>query len=206
MQLNLQRIKALLIAVIAVSALVAASPALQRLLVYPQTEFFSEIWLLGPEHVAEDFPFNITSGTDYHVFLGVGNHLGSCAYYVIQVKFRNMTQPGADSFNHTASSLLSLYSVAVFVADNGSWELPVTFSLAYTYDKNPENASISKVSMSTLTFNGHVLSLQGCSAAWDAERDEFFGNLFFELWIYNDTAGIFQYHQRYTSLNLNMTV
>jgi uncharacterized membrane protein len=203
---NLQGYNALLLVVIAVLALLAASPALQRLLVYPQTDFFSEMWLLGPEHTAGNFPFNITSNTDYQIFLGIGNQLGSCAYYSIQVKFRNQTQPAADSFNLTASSLPSLYRITAFVADKETWELPITLSFAYTYSENPENVNLSKVNVNTLVFNGHPLSLKGYSATWDPEREGFLGNLFFELWIYNDTDGGFQYHQRYTSLWFNMTV
>src|SRR3972149_12090554 len=107
-QMNLQEYKILFLVIVSVSALLVASPALQRLLVYPQTEFFTELWLLGPEQKAENYPFNITRNENYNVFLGVANHLGHCAYYQIQVKFRNQTLSAADSFNRTPSSLQSL--------------------------------------------------------------------------------------------------
>jgi uncharacterized membrane protein len=206
MFVNLQEYKTLIFVVTAVVALLVASPALQRLLVYPQTDFFTEMWLLGPEHMAENFPSNITSNTDYKIFLGITNHIGSAAYYSIQVKFRNQTQSAADTFNRTASSLPPLYSMAVFVADKETWELPVTFSLAYTYSENSGNVTLSKVNVNSLMFNGAKLDLEGFSAMWDPEGSGFFGYLFFELWIYNDTTGGFQYHQRYTSLRFNMTV
>ena len=106
--MNLTQYKALFIVVTAVLALLVASPALQRVLVYPRTEFFTELSLLGPGHVAENYPYNITSGETYSVFLGVGNQLGSCAYYQVEVKFRNETQSAPDSFSRTASSLPSL--------------------------------------------------------------------------------------------------
>jgi hypothetical protein len=203
---NLAVFKTILLVVTAVLALFVASPALQRLLVYPQKEFFTELWLLGPEHTAENFPFNITSNINYNIFLGIGNHLGSFAYYSIQVKFRNQTQPSADSFNHTASSLPPLYSITAFGADKETWELPVTFSFEYTYNEDPDNESLSKVEVNTLMFNDLLLDLEGYSATWDSEREVFFGNLFFELWIYSDATGSFQYHQRSTSLWFNMTV
>ena len=205
-QVNLQEYKTLLFVVTAVLALLVASPALQRLLVYPQTEFFTEMWLLGPEHKAENFPFNITSNSNYNIFLGIGNHLGSCAYYSIQVKFRNQTQPAADSFNRTASSLPPLYGFTVFVADKETWEMPIAFSFAYAYDEDPFNATLSQVKFNNVMFNGVALDLSGYSATWDSERNGFFGNLFFELWIYNDTLGDFQYHERYTGLWFNMAV
>lgn len=204
--MNLQGYKVLLLVVTAVSALLVASPALQRLLVYPQTEFFTEMWLLGPEHKAENFPFNISSNSNYNIFLGIGNHLGSCAYYSIQVKFRNQTQPAADSLDRTPSSLPPLHSITALVADKGTWEVPIEFSFSYTYSEDPVNATLSKVNVNNIMLNGATLDLEGFSATWDPERSGFFGNLFFELWIYSDTTGGFQYHQRYTSLWFNMTV
>ena len=204
--MNLREYKVLLLVVTAILALLVASPALERLLVYPQTEFFTEMWLLGPEHMAENFPTNITSNSNYNIYLGIGNHLGSCAYYTVEVKFRNQTQSAADSFTRTPSSLPSLYSVAAFVADEETWELPVTFSVDYMYRPNTANASLSEVNVHSLTFNGARLDLDGFSATWDPVDLGFFGYLFFELWIYNDATGGVQYHQRHTSLRLNMTV
>ena len=201
--MNLQKYNVLFIVVISVLALLVASPALQRLLVYPQTEFFTEMWLLGPEHKAENYPFNITLGENYHVFLGVANNLGQCAYYLIQVKFRNQTQSAADSFNRTPSSLLPLYSITAFVADKEKWEIPLSFSFNYVQDSY--NETLLQVRFLDMTFNDNVLNLNDYTAVWDAERSGFFGNLFFELWIYNGTVGAFQYHERFTGLWFNMT-
>jgi hypothetical protein len=203
---NLQEYKILIFVVTAIVALLVASPALQRLLVYPQTDFFTEMWLLGPEHMAENFPGNITSNTDYKIFLGIANHLGSAAYYSVQVKFRNQTQSAPDISNRAPSGLPPLYRIAAFVADKGTWELPITFSLDYTYSENPNNATLSKVNVHSLTFNGAKFNLEGLPATWDPEDSGFFGYLFFELWIYNDTTSGFQYHHRNTSLRFNMTV
>ena len=199
--MNPQDYKVIILVVTAVSALIVASPALQRLLVYPQTEFFTELWLLGPGHMAEGIPYNITRGDSYNVFVGVSNHLGNCTYYSLQVKFRNLNQSGPDSFNRTSSSLAPLYSVNVFVADKETWELPVTFSFDYSYDSNS-----STVNFNSLTFNGEALDLKGYSTTWDSNKSVFFGNLVFELWIYNEATDGFQYHERYVDLKLNLLV
>jgi len=198
---NLQEYKVLLLVVTAVLALFVASPALQRLLVYPQTEFFTEMWLLGPEHTTENYPANITLSENYNVFLGVSNHLGYCAYYAVQVKFRTQNQSAPDTFAHTPSSLPPLYNVNFLVADKETWELPVTFSFDYSYDENN-----SQVNFNRMMFNGAALDLNWYSATWDAENNRFFGNLIFELWIYNADVGDFTYHERYNDLKLNMTV
>ena len=195
--------EALLLVATLVLSLIVASPALQRLLVYPRTEFFTEMWLLGPEHNAENFPFKISSNDNYNVFLGLRNELGSCAYYSIQVKFRNQTQPAADSFNWTPSSLPPLYNISAFVADKKTWEIPIGFSFNYVQDNY--NDTLIQVRFLDMTINGNVLNLNDYAAVWDAERSGFFGNLFFELWIYNGTVGEFQYHERFTGLWFNMT-
>ncbi len=193
----------LVFVVTGVVALIVASPALQRVLVYPQTEFFTEFWLLGPGHMAEGFPYNVTSGGSYNVYLGVGNQLGRCAGYEVQVKFRTAGQSAPDSFNRTSSSLPPLCSLYVFVANNDTWELPVNFSFDYSYDVNS-----SRVTFNRLLFNGEQLNLNGYSAdrMQVGNRTTYFGNLFFELWIYNDTSMNFQYHERYVDLKFNMTV
>ena len=195
--------EALLIVATLFLSLIVASPALQRLLVYPRTEFFTEMWLLGPEHKAENFPFNISRNDNYNVFLGIRNELGSCAYYSIQVKFRNQTQPAADSFNWKPSSLSPLYSISAFVADKETLEIPIGFSFNYVQDNY--NETLLQVQFLDMTINGYVLRLDDYAAVWDSERSGFFGNLFFELWIYNGTVGVFQYHERFTGLWFNMT-
>ena len=199
--MNLSEIKVLLLVVTAVVALFVASPALQHVLVYPRTEFFTELWYLGPGHMAEDIPYNMTSGANYSIYLGVANELGRCAYYEVQVKFRNSTQSAPDSFNRTASSLPSLYDLNVFVADRESWELPVTFGFDYSYDSNA-----SLVNFNTLTLNSQRLNLTGYTTSWNSTRAAYYGNLIFELWIYNETTASFQYHERFVDLKLNMTV
>lgn len=184
--------------VVSVSALVVASPALSRLLVYPRTEFFTELWILDENHMAEDYPFNVSRNHDYRAYLGIGNRLGYCAYYLVEVKFRNQTMSAPDSFNRTPSSLPALFNVTAFVADEEVWELPLTFSFNYTYDEG-----LLKVEFESLALNDVVLNMTAYTVAWDPEKKGFFGYLFFELWIYNGTS--FHYHERFLRLRLNMT-
>ncbi len=200
--MDLERYKVVFIIVTLVAALFVASPALQRILIYPRTDFFTELWLIGQGHKVENIPYNITVNQSNNMFLGVANHLGSCAYYSIQVKFRNATQPSPDSFNRTSSSLPPLYNMYFFIADNENLEIPISFSFDYSYDNN-----LSIINYNQLVFNGVPLSLKGYYAtSWDYQKSTYYGNIFFELWIYNNTMGDFQYHERYVDLKLNMTL
>jgi hypothetical protein len=196
--MDFQKYKVLFFVVIAVSALFAASPALQLLVVAPQTDPLTELSLLGPYHNAT-YPFNIAKNETYRLYINVVNHLGSSAYYLLQIKFRNQTQSAPDSFNKTNSNQQSLGNVSFFVANNGTLELPIDVSFQYTAD-----ARSGRLDMQTITVNGAALSTNSTSIVWDSQKAGFFGNLFFELWIYNDTVNAFQYHERYVSLWLKL--
>jgi hypothetical protein len=203
-RMNLSEYKVIFIVVTAVVALLVASPVLSRILVYPRTEFFSEMWLLGPNHKAEGYPYNVSQGQNYTVFLGIGNQLGYCAYYVVQVKFRNETQSRPTSFgpveNRTPSSIPSLFNISTFAADEQNWELPLAFSFDYEVSLDR-----SQVLFKSLTLNNEILNLESYSTAWNGTRSLFFGNLIFELWIYNMQATALSYHGRFVDLKFNMT-
>jgi len=200
---NFDKYRLAFIVVTAIIMLLVASPAMSRLLVYPQTEFFSEMWLLGPNHAAEGYPYNVSNGQNYTVFLGIRNQLGYCAYYVVEIKFRNETESAPSSFgpveDRTPSSLPSLFDVTAFVANGQDWELPISFSFDYA----TENGSL--VVFRSLTLNNDVLNLEGYSTAWNATRSISFGDLIFELWIYNAQATVLSYNDRFVDLKFNMT-
>ncbi len=200
--MDLQRYKIVFIIVVLLAALLVATPVLERILVYPsaQSASFSELYLLGPSQTAENYPYNITLNENYTVYLGVSNQLGSCAYYQLEIKFCNLTQQAPNSFNATSSPQPSLYTMNLFVPNTGSLQVPISFSLNYSY-----NPALSQVNFNQLVLNGLPLSLQGYSTAWNSHRNDFYGNLIFELWIYNGAAGAFEYNDRYVSLLLNLT-
>jgi len=180
-------------------ALLVSSPAIQQCLVYPQTDALTEFWLLGPNHDAA-YPTNVTADKTTRIYLDVSNHLGICGYYVVQLKFRNQTQSGPDSFNQTGSKLPSLGNFTLFVADNSVIELPLDIS--FQYKVNPHIST--RLEIQGITVNGFLLPVDSMSIAWDMGRGGFYGNLFFELWLQNSTTNTLQYHQRYTSLWLKM--
>ncbi len=211
--MNLTQYKALFIVVTGVLALLVASPALQRVLVYPRTEFFTELSILGSRRMAADYPYKITRNETYTVFLNIANQLGSCAYYQVQVKFRNNTQSAPNNINRTASSMPSLYTMNFFVPDNENIEIPINFKFDYSF------LTPAQVNYRYLEFNGEIVDLQGYSSGWNSTYSMFYGNLIFELWIYSSGAGSspydklwfynraenFLYHERFVDLELNMT-
>jgi len=192
---------------VGILTLLVASPFLSRVLVYPRTEFFTEFWILDADHKAENYPFNVTRNQNYIIYLGIGNRLGYCAYYMVQVKFLNWSQIElmptrfGPIEKRLPSSLPSLFNFTAFVADEQVYEIPITFSFDYAWDQPP-----SKVELSSLRFNDTRLNMGGYKIYWNATRQEFRGFLFFELWLYNSSTANFQYHGRFVGLWLNMTV
>ena len=187
-----QQYSALLLVVIAVSALLVASPAIQQFIVAPPTTPLTELSLFGSYNNAT-YPFNVTAGQTYPLYIDVKNHLGSCTYYLIEVKFRNQTQSGPDTLSLTSSALLSLANFYFSVANNQVFELPIKVAFQYNVDTtNPD-----QLDMQTLMLNGYSLHLSSTTIAWDPTIPGFYGNIFFELWIFNNTANAFQYNQRY---------
>jgi len=180
-----------------VVALVVASPVISKYLVPPQTEYLTELSILGPYHNAS-YPFNLTSGDIYPLYLTITNRLGESAQYQIQVKFRTPTESAPNSFSHTPSSLPSLCNFTFFVADKESLELPLNVS--FNYQENPIRR---EVDLSELMVNDNPIDANSM-ITWDSRNDAYLGSLFFELWLYNDATGNFEYHERYVSLWVNL--
>lgn len=182
-----------------VFVLLAASPALSLVVSFPRGgESFSELWLLGPNHMAEDYPFNVHTGESYNLFLCVGNHLGYSACYLVYAKFRNQTQPLPNTTSSEPSSLSSIYEFEFFLSDCDVWETPVTFEIL--------GASVhgDSVVVESVSVNDRAFQI-GCSSTWDSENSGFYFQLFFELWLYNSARSSFEFHDRFVGIWLNMT-
>jgi len=196
--LKLEDCKVIFAAVGLVGALLFASPSLGMVLHLPSGERFSELWILGPGHMAEGYPGNVKANVSYLVYLGVGNHMGSSAYYGVYVKLRNQSEALPNSTAGTPSPVSALYEYRVFLEDGKSWEAPLTFSFS--------NVSLveNRCVVGSLTVNDVSVSVDK-PALWNAENRGYYYQLFFELWIYNVEANVFQFHNRFVSRWLNMT-
>jgi len=181
-----------------VGILLFASPTLGLVLRLPGGERFSELWVLGPRHMAEDYPFNVGADVNYLVYVGVGNHMGSSAYYVVYVKFRNQTESLSNATAGTPSPLPPLFEFRLFIEDGKSWETPLRFSFSNV--SFSENRSF----VGSLMINGVTFNVDK-SASWDVENNGYYYQLFMELWIYNVESSDFEFHNRFVGLWLNMT-
>ena len=198
--MNLEEYRAVFMVASLALVLIVAAPTLSMVVPFPRgTERFSELWVLGPNHMAEDYPFNVRVGEQRHIFVGVGNHLGCSACYVVYVKFRNQTQPLPDASRSTPSPLPPLYEFRAFVVDGETWEAPLTFTLLEV-SRLDDSCFVGQMSI-----NGVVFSVDSPSR-WDSENSGFYYQLFLELWLYDVKSRGFQFHDRFVGIWLNMTI
>ena len=195
--MHLKDFRTLFIAATLGVALVIASPALFVVLPEANSERFSEFWLLNSDHMADDFPYNVGEGEVYSVFLGVGNHMGSSEYYLVYVKFGNVTQGFPDIDEGVASSLDSFYAYRFFVGDGDTWESALTFGFENVFVEN-DVLFVGDVVVDGVSFP------VGTSAVFDPECGGFFFQLFFELWRYDLVSKSFRFDDRFVGLQLNM--
>jgi len=178
--------------------LVAASPVLSLISLPRSGERFSELWLLDSEHKAENYPSNVRVNEQYSIYVGVGNQLGELAYYAVYVKLGNQTQQLPNFTTSEPSPLPPLYEFRFVLSDGKTWEAPLTFAIEYVLPQ--QNFSL----VQSISINDMVFPVN-CTSTWDLNRNGFYYQLFFELWLYNMTSSSFQYHNRFVRLWLNMT-
>jgi len=196
--MSLREVRAAYVACFVFLGLIILSPTLAMVLSFPNGERFSELWILGPEHKAENYPFIIKANQTYSVFLGIGNHMGDLEYYKIYAKFGNESEPLPDAENGTPSPMAPIYEYRVFLNEAQVWEREVNFSLVglpfkkYVY--KVEYLKMDDVILAvnkTLTRNLHA--------------KHYYCRLFFELWMYEPVLEDFQYQKRFVRFGFNVT-
>lgn len=198
--MNLEDYRTVFASVSLVLILVAAFPGLNVAISFPRSvERFSELWILGPERMAEGYPFNVTAGERQGpVHIGVRNHMGASQYYLVYAKFRNQTQPLPDVLASEPSPLSPLYEFRFLLADGETWETPMSFVVNDVVFKG----NISFVGL--ISINDHVFPTN-LSSDWNSEQDGFYYQLFFELWLYGENLQGFRFHNRFVGIWLNVT-
>ena len=196
--MKLEGYKLVFVVVGLIGVLLIATPALADFIRPPGGEQFSELYLLGPNQMAANYPSNVAVGQNYSVYVGVGNQLGSSAYYVLYVKFGNETDQMPNATLGTPSSLQPLYEYRFSIQDGMNWESLLTFSVS--------NALISgnNSQINTLQLNGVAFNVDK-PAMWDSNSTTSRYQLLFELWIYDSHSSNVVFNNRFVDLQLNLT-
>ncbi len=188
-----------LIVVVLVVALVGASFVFGDLDFFPDTsEKFSEFWLLDADRMTESYPFNVSSGDSYSVFVDVANQMGSSQQYRVYAKFRDSNQSVLERNTGLPSSSSPLYEFEFSVEDEEVWESAVNFGF--------QGVSVEEdvLTVGDVIINGVVHSVDA-STNWNSTRNGFYFELFFELWRYDVEVESYSYTDLSLGLWLNMT-
>jgi len=161
-------------------------------------ERFSELFLLGPNQTAEDFPFNVVTNQNYLVHLGIGNHLDAPAYYVCYFKIRNQTEPLPDESQSTPSALSPFHEYRTVIQNEENRTVPVSFSLSGLTISN----GCSR--LQTVTINDVQYEVNKI-AQYDQENNGYYYQVFVELWACYPKSDTLQYQNRYVYFWLNAT-
>jgi hypothetical protein len=129
----------------------------------------------------------------------VSDHLGSAAYYEVQVKLRNGTEPLPNATTGVPSSLPELYRFRAFAVDSETWESNLTFRLPDKFDPVRNVSHIGKIVINNIAYDVNK------SVEWDAANNGYYCQIFLELWVYDVVSSGFQYHDRFVGLWLNLT-
>jgi uncharacterized membrane protein len=198
LKIRLENVRVFFIAISLIGVLLFASPTISLFVKAPASEAFSELYVLGPSHTFDNLPFNVKADVNYSAYLGVVNHMGSSFYYTSFLKIANDATSLPNATLGTPSNLPELYEYKSFVNDGGTWEATLTFRV------NELTFTDGASQLSNITINGVEFPVN-LTSTWDSANSGYYYNLFVELWIFNSTLGISQYHHRFVSLVLNMT-
>ncbi len=81
----------LLSVILIVCIIIAASLMIYAIFIPRQGEHFTEFYILGANHLASDYPMNLSTGENATVILGVINHENAFRYYSVEVWLSNQT-------------------------------------------------------------------------------------------------------------------
>jgi uncharacterized membrane protein len=197
--MKLEGYKLVFIAVGLIGVLLIATPALSGAIpALPGGTQFSELYLLGPDQKAANYPHDIAIGQNYSVYVGVGNQLGASAYYVLYVTLGNETDQIPKATLGTPSSLKPLYEYRFSIQDKMNWEKLLTFSVS-SASILENNSQINTLQINGLSFNVDKPTIR------DSSSYLFKYQLVFELWIYNEHSGSVEFDNRYVNLQLILT-
>jgi hypothetical protein len=194
---NLKNAKRIYIFSCIILCLILLSPTIAVIVSFPEGQEFSEMWILGPNHLMKDYPSDVSASATYHVFLGVGNHMNRLECYSIRVKLRNQSEPMPDDSVGSPSGLPAAYEYRVFLQNNATWETEFSFSFTQVSFRGNVNE------ISTMLIDGYPIQVNKI-ATRDEGDNGFHYELFFELWIYNSTLSTFQFHNRSVGFWMNM--
>lgn len=208
--MKLQHFKLILVSLGLIGLLLITVPALSCVWPSQPGEVYSDLYLLGPQHEMGNYPFNVVINQNYTVFIGVSNYLASSAYYLVYVKFGDLTQLPNDTVgvaNGSPSPLLPLFESRQLIQKGSYCQIPLIFSIQNA-TSTPTESTVSELQINGIdcSVNASVMLNSDHKNFDNQPLPGFYYELIVELWIYNSRSQSFAYDNNYVNLPLNLTV
>jgi len=163
---------------------------------------YTQLWILGNDEKATDYPYNLNATNDFScLFLvGVRNRSGHDADFLLRAKLANQTDVLPNRANSTTNNIASVYEFEFSLVNNESLETRVDVQI-------PEHAFFTieedTLNLTAIAINGKLISGLDIVLARSITAHGYPFLIFFELWIYETTLQKFSYENRFVSLWLN---
>ena len=180
-----------------VGTLIIASPVIQTLLPSLPQEEYTELFLLGSNHEADNYPFKISQNERYGIYVDIVNHREELSYYKLLVKIRGIEESAPDAIEGMPSSVSAFIEYNVLLTQESTWEKAISFSFPQI-QQNDELLYLPEV-----RFNEEIIKINK-TITWTPEKG-YYSGLLFELYLYNEDSNSFQFDNRFNEIWLNMS-
>jgi hypothetical protein len=177
----------LILVVVFVAIIILSSTIVYILsLPYPNSPTFP-MWVLGEDHAVSLQDLNVTVGSEYSLFVGAQNKMGTRQECAVTVKLRNVSMPLPSTSNATPSPLPSLLNFSFNLNPDEDWEEHFTFRIFGAGNLTERRFTTTSVEINSVPYNVTIDSRQTEGAAW------FEYQFLFELWVFNTTVNDFRF-------------
>jgi hypothetical protein len=164
-------------------------PTIFSVLTLPSGEEFSQLWLLGSNHIIENAALNVSITKPFSVYLGVSNEMDALEFYTVYVKLGNLSDPLPNRAAGLPSPLQPIFEYNLFLKNGEEFEKELVFSFEdVSFEDN-----ICRISR--LVIDNHDVQVDKI-VFMNQLSGVFSCQLIFELWFYNTTTSSFQFHNR----------
>jgi hypothetical protein len=150
-------------------------PTIFSVLTLPSGEGFSQLWLLGSNHIIGNGDFDVS--------------MGALEFYTVYVKLGNLSDPLPNRAAGLPSPLQPIFEYNLFLKNGEEFEKELVFSFEdVSFEDN-----ICRISR--LSIDDHDVQVDKI-VVMNQLSGVFSCQLIFELWFYNTTTSNFQFHNR----------
>ncbi len=185
--MNLKISRSLFVLVVISFIFIVAFPAI--IIFVPlenRVETFSEFILLDQNHDIITSPINLNSQETTELYITLKNHMGRSEYYKVEVKFRNSSLSSIENNISGTSSASILYSYSFVLDSDETFELPLVIGFSEA------NVVEDILTVNNFIINDNLIPIRNSIKA-DVQTNNFFSQLLFELWMYDESSDSFEF-------------